>query len=259
VSSLNKERKIIHISDGVLPAWVLIAGWVLTIILLLVSIYWAKKQTNDLTKKIPLIAVVTAVLFVICIVRIPMPPTSLHFMLIGLAGILLGPIVFVCVFISLLLQALLLQFGGVTALGVNTLLIGIPALLGYMIFKFISKTKLPLWVNSGLTGFMAVAFTTVSLAVVLFVAGVDFGALTAMLSRVEGIPILSHIARLLQDTPGLLIFFMIFLMYIPLMIIESIVSAFVIPFIEKVKPELLEQYNLKQSKPGIEDRSNTSR
>lgn len=237
-----------HISDGILPTWVLAAGWILTILLLIASIVWTKKLTkNNITDKVPQIAVVTAALFVACMFRIPVPPTSLHLMLAGLAGILLGPIAFVCVFISLLLQAILLQFGGITVLGVNSLLMGVPALAGYLIFMMMSKTKSPSWLNGAFTSFIAVVITTVLLGIVFYVSGVDFGSLNAMLDRVDGIPVLSTIADVLQGTPGLLTFFMIFLMNIPLMIAEAVISAFIIPFIEKVKPEMLEQYNARKA------------
>ncbi|MDV0445599.1 Cobalt transport protein CbiM [Methanimicrococcus sp. At1] len=231
-----------HISDGVLPTWVLAVGWILTIILLGISVLWAKRQTNDLTEKVPQVAVVTAALFVACMFKIPMPPTSLHLMLAGLAGILLGPIAFVCVFISLLLQAILLQFGGITVLGVNSLLMGIPALAGYLVFMALSKTKLPSWFNGAATSFIAVTITTILLGIIFYVSGIDFGSLNAMLDRVENIPVLSTIADVLQSTPGLLTFFMIFLMNVPLMLAEAVISAFIIPFIEKVKPEMLERY-----------------
>lgn len=231
-----------HISDGVLPTWVLAAGWILTILLLIISIVWSKKQIGNLNEKVPHAAVMTAALFVACMFKIPVPPTSLHLMLAGLAGIVLGPLAFVCIFISLLLQAILLQFGGITVLGVNTLLMGVPALCGYLIFWAMSKTKLPSWLSGGVTSFIAVVITTVLLGIIFYVSGVDFGSLAAMLDRVSGIPVLSNIADILQSTPGLLTFFMIFLMNIPLMIVEAIISAFVIPFIEKVKPEMLDQY-----------------
>lgn len=234
-----------HISDGVLPTGVLVVGWVLTLILMVVSIAWAKRESGDLSEKIPQIAVVTAAVFVACLFKIPVPPTSLHLMLAGLAGVLLGPIAFVCIFICLLLQALLLQFGGVTVLGVNTLLMGIPAIAGYLIFMFFSKAKMPNWLNGGLTSFIAVVVTTILLGIVFYVSGVDFGSLNMMLDRVDGILVLSNIADALQSTPGLLTFFMIFLLNVPLMIAEAIITSFIIPFIEKVKPEMLERYNIK--------------
>ncbi|MBZ3935047.1 CbiM family transporter [Methanimicrococcus blatticola] len=235
-----------HISDGILPTWVLAAGWILTIILLVVSIAWSKKQVGNLTEKVPQAAVMTAALFVACMFRIPVPPTSLHLMLAGLAGIMLGPLAFVCIFISLLLQAILLQFGGITVLGVNSLLMGVPALCGYLVFMALSKTKSPSWLSGAVTSFIAVTITTILLGIIFYVSGVDFGSLGAMLDRVSGIPILSNIADVLQNTPGLLTFFMIFLMNIPLMLAEAVISAFILPFIEKVKPEMLEQYHLKQ-------------
>ena len=232
-----------HISDGVLPMWLLAAGWMLTALLLAVSVSQGKKENTDLNAKVPQAAVITAALFVACMCRIPMPPTSLHLMLAGLAGILLGPLAFVCIFISLLLQAILLQFGGITVLGVNSLLMGVPALAGWLIFKALSKTKLPFAISGAFTSVIAVTITTILLGIIFYVSGVDFGSLNTMLERVAGIPILSTIAEMLTKWPGILTFFMIFLMNVPLMIAEGIISAFIIPFIEKIKPEMLEKYS----------------
>ena len=231
-----------HISDGVLPTWVLIAGWILAALLLIASVSLSKREMSNINEKVPQVAVVTAALFVACMFKIPMPPTSLHLMLAGLAGILLGPLAFVCIFISLLLQAILLQFGGVTVLGVNTLLMGIPAIVGWILFKYLSKIKLPIAISGALTSVIAVTVTTIILGIVFYVSGIDFGSLSAMLERVSGIPVLSTIADLLKAYPALLTFFMIFLMNVPLMIAEGIISAFILPFIEKVKPEMLEKY-----------------
>jgi len=231
-----------HISDGVLPTWVLIAGWILAALLLIASVSLSKREMSNINEKVPQVAVVTAALFVACMFKIPMPPTSLHLMLAGLAGILLGPLAFVCIFISLLLQAILLQFGGVTVLGVNTLLMGIPAIVGWILFKYLSKIKLPIAISGALTSVIAVAVTTIILGIVFYVSGIDFGSLSAMLERVSGIPVLSTIADLLKAYPALLTFFMIFLMNVPLMIAEGIISAFILPFIDKVKPEMLEKY-----------------
>ena len=235
-----------HISDGILPTWVLIAGWIISITLMVASIAYSKKKMN-INEKIPQVAVVTAALFVACLLKIPMPPSSLHLMLAGLAGILLGPLSFVCIFISLLLQAILFQFGGVTVLGVNSLLMGVPGLAGWLIFKALSKTKLPFAASGALTSVIAVTITTILLGIVFYVSGVNFGSLTAMLERVDGIPILSNISDFLTAYPAMLTFFMIFLMNVPLMIAEGIISAFILPFIEKIKPEILDDYRKTKS------------
>ena len=230
-----------HISDGILPTWILIAGWIIAAALMIVGIAQSKKKGN-IEERIPRIAVVTAALFVACLLKIPMPPSSLHLMLAGLAGILLGPLSFVCIFISLLLQAILFQFGGITVLGVNSLLMGVPALAGWLIFKALSKTKLPFAASGALTSVIAVTITTVLLGIIFYASGVDFGSLGAMLERVSGIPILSTLSDMLAKYPAMLTFFMIFLMNIPLMIAEGIISAFMLQFIEKVSPEILDEY-----------------
>jgi cobalt/nickel transport system permease protein len=54
---------------------------------------------------------------------------SVHLILNGLIGLLLGWLAFPVIFVALALQALLFSFGGFTSLGANTLLIAAPAVV----------------------------------------------------------------------------------------------------------------------------------
>lgn len=229
-----------HISEGVLPAGVLAAGWIAAVLCLVISITWSRKKFGNLSEKIPLIAVVTAVFFVACLFRVPVPPTSLHLVLSGLVGIFLGPPAFVCIFIGLLLQALLFQNGGVTVLGVNSIVMGVPAVLAWLVFKGLSK-KTNSAVSAGTAAAFSILLSTLLLAVVFLASGITFGNLNALTGIAAGIPILSTITDVLSGSTFGLTVFLLIVMNIPLMIIEGIICAFIVPFVEKVKPEMLSE------------------
>ena len=229
-----------HISEGVLPGGVLIAGWILTAVLIIASVMWSRKRFENLSEKIPLVAAITAAFFVACLFKLPVSATSLHLVLSGMVGIILGPLAFICIFIGLVLQAFLLQSGGITVLGVNSFVMGFPAMLAYFVFKACSK-KLNSSVSAGVASVFAIILSTVILAIVLTVSGITFGSLDKLYDIVANIPVLSTIVFALSDTKFGLTLFLLMVMNFPLMIVEGIICAFIIPFIEKVKPEMLEE------------------
>jgi len=199
-----------HISDGVLPLPVVVGGWIITIILLAVTLRWAGKD-GDIAKEIPKLSVLTSAFFVASLIHIDIPPSSAHLILNGLLGILLGPLCYVAMFIGLTLQALLFQHGGLTVIGVNTLNIGIPGLICYLTFLAGYRRKISLPVMGGLCCGLAVFLTVVCLVTVLVISGEQFVS-------VAGVLAVAHI---------------------PIMIAEAVVGGAVIGYIARVKPELL--------------------
>ncbi|MDR3302265.1 MAG: energy-coupling factor ABC transporter permease [Spirochaetaceae bacterium] len=122
-----------HISEGVLSPAVLAAGWALAAGGLAAGL--KKTAPEDL----PRCALVSAVLFLSALVHIPLGPSSIHLTLLGLAGILLGWSAVPALFIALLLQGLLFQFGGLLSLGVNTAIMGSAALSAHGLWKIYGR------------------------------------------------------------------------------------------------------------------------
>ncbi len=112
-----------HIPDGVLSAPVLIGGGVAAAGLLAIAV----KHLDD--ARIPQAAVLSAVFFVASLVHIPIGPTSVHPLLNGLMGIVLGWAAVPAILVALLLQAVFFGFGGITVLGVNVVNMAVPALV----------------------------------------------------------------------------------------------------------------------------------
>lgn len=199
-----------HISDGVLPLPVVVGGWIITIILLAVTLRWAGKH-GDIAQEIPKLSVLTSAFFVASLIHIDIPPSSAHLILNGLLGIILGPLCYVAMFIGLTLQALLFQHGGLTVIGVNTLNIGIPGLIAYLTFLAGYRRKISLPILGGLCCGLAVLLTVVCLVTVLVISGEHFVS-------VAGVLAVAHV---------------------PVMIAEAIVGGAVVGYIARVKPELL--------------------
>jgi cobalt/nickel transport system permease protein len=118
-----------HISEGVLSAPVLVSGAALTVVGTAIGL---KKLDYD---RIPQVAMLAATFFVASLVHVPIGPSSVHLILNGLLGLLLGWIAFPAILVGLILQALLFQFGGFTTLGVNGIIMALPAVACHYLFR----------------------------------------------------------------------------------------------------------------------------
>lgn len=125
----------LHLVDGVIsPLW-WITGYVLALGILVFAASRIKK--NELSMKVPFIGI-TGALMLICM-SVPLGFLPVHLNLTVLAGILAGPWVgYIAVFIVNIILALI-GHGGITVIGLNTLLIGTEVILGHYLFKAVKK------------------------------------------------------------------------------------------------------------------------
>jgi cobalt/nickel transport system permease protein len=123
----------IHISDGILSGPWVIGGFVLASALALVGSWRIQDE------EIPRIALMTAAFFVASLIRVPVPPTSVHLFFNGLVGVVLGWRAALAIPIGLFLQAALMGHGGFTSLGINSCVMGIPALVSGQTFVLLQR------------------------------------------------------------------------------------------------------------------------
>jgi len=122
----------IHIPDGILPIWILILGWLLTSLLLYISIRKIRKY--ETAQKLPYIGMVSALMIIAMMIEIV--PIAYHFNFTVLAGIILGPaLAFISVFIVDIIIAMF-GHGGITVVGLNSLVLGLEAIAGFYCFRF---------------------------------------------------------------------------------------------------------------------------
>ena len=207
-----------HISEGLLSPPILVTGAVLC---LCGTAYGLKKMD---AAEVPKTGILTAAFFVASLIHVPIGPASIHLLMIGLIGLLLGWSCFPAMLVALFLQALFFQYGGLTVLGVNTVNMALPALLVYFLFSPLIRHK-HFRVNT-LGGFLAG-----SLAIL------RSGVLTSLSLALSGEPFV----RAAQ---------FILLAHLPLMFIEGFITAVVITFIKKVRPEILHKSSA--TDPGLE-------
>jgi cobalt/nickel transport system permease protein len=199
---------VAHIPDGLLSVPVLACGACLAA----VGVGLGLRRLDD--RLIPRAGILAAAVFVGSLMSIPVGPSSVHVLLSGLMGLMLGIATFPAVFVMLLLQTLLFGFGGLTTLGVNTVNIALPGLLfatliGPMIRRAGHATTQA--ALAGLTGALSIAGTGGLVALSLALSSSDY----------------TPVATVLIAT------------YLPLMIGEAFVTATIVAFLGRVQPDAL--------------------
>jgi cobalt/nickel transport system permease protein len=139
VRNFMDQGGVMHLPDGFLSVSVWVPAWVLSLGGVGYSIRKATQTLKDRT--VPLMGVMSAFIFAAQMVNFPViGGTSGHLLGGVLAAVMLGPyagaIVLVCV---LLVQCLIFQDGGLTALGANVLNMALAGPMGgYLVYKIIS-------------------------------------------------------------------------------------------------------------------------
>lgn len=196
-----------HIADGVLSLPVLLTGATLTVAGVTKGL-----QTLDY-ERIPQVAILSSTCFVASLIHLPLGPTSVHLVLNGLTGLLLGWAAFPAILIALFLQAVLFGFGGLIVLGVNTVNLALPAVLCFYLFNrlVITKTNNVAFFYGFVTGALAIVFSTIFIGLSLLITGSTF-------------------LQIIQLT---------FLAHLPVMLVEGIITGTIVVFLRQVRPELL--------------------
>jgi ABC-type Co2+ transport system permease subunit len=123
----------VHISDNVLATdwW---AGGFLVAGLLAALGAWRIRDDE-----IPRVALLTAAFFVASSFHVKVGPTSVHLLLNGLVGVLLGTRACLAIPIGLLLQYLLVGHGGMSTVGINSCVLALPALGAWGLFRALNR------------------------------------------------------------------------------------------------------------------------
>ncbi len=199
-----------HISDGILSLEVATTLGIASISMIAYSL---KQMKNE---NIALCAAMSALFFITSFIHIPLGPTQIHLVLVGVIGVFLGSLSFLSISIALLLQATLLGFGGVTSLGANIIIMALPAYLVYFIFSFGFTKKISEKIRFFLVGFLGVFFSTIILALILLLAKDEY----------------------------LIASYAVIVANIPAMIVEGIITLFLLQYIKKSIPSLLKSTKL---------------
>lgn len=136
-----------HVSDGILPVEMSIAGYVLA---LGAAVVTSRKLE---TEEVPRMGLLAAATFVASLVNVPVAGVSVHFGLFGLVGLLLGIRAVPVIFAVLILQTFLFQHGGFLSLGVNVVNMASGGLVAAAIGRYLPG---PLGLRATLGGFIGI-------------------------------------------------------------------------------------------------------
>jgi cobalt/nickel transport system permease protein len=164
-------------------------------------------------ERVPATAMLSSAVFVAPPGQVPLPPTSIHPVLSGLMGLVLGWSAFPAILVALLLQAVFFSVGGLTTLGLNTLIMALPAVACYYLFRLPAcGTRLGMVFSAGFAaGTAAILFGALLSAVALMLAGKEF----------------TQFANLF------------FYVHLPAAAIEGLITGEVVVLLRKVRPEVL--------------------
>jgi len=196
-----------HISEGILAWPVLAAGAAVAAAATGVGL---RRMSEE---RVPRVAILSAAFFVASLIHVPVGPASVHLILNGLIGLLLGWMAFPAVLVGLVLQAVLFQFGGLTTLGANTVIMAAPAVGCHYLFRsgVASRRRGVAWACAFLCGAGAVFLGSLLVALSLVFTGEAF----------------IGVARLVVAA------------HLPVMVVEGFITALCISFLRRVKPEML--------------------
>ena len=165
-------------------------------------------------EQVPQVAMLSSAFFVTSLIQVPLAGVSVHLVLNGLIGLILGWAAFPALLIALLLQAVFFGLGGLTTLGLNTMIMAVPAVACHYLFRRAVHSRhetlvLAAGFAAGATGIVLGAVLT---ACALLIAGEAFEAVSkAVLAA-----------------------------HLPVAAVEGLVTGSVVVFLRKVRPELLE-------------------
>ena len=198
----------VHLSDGVIATPWLAAGFAGAALLLLPA-WWRLGEAE-----IPRIGVLTAAFFVASSIHIKLAvlPTSVHLLLNGLVGVVLGRRAPLAVSVGLALQFLLLNHGGLSTLGLNACIVGLPAVLAGWLYPLLRRVRVPAFAAGVLLGGGAVAVAVLLNFLVLLFGGKDDWETLAKL---------------------------VLLAHVPVVVVEGLLLGVILRYLEKVKPEML--------------------
>jgi cobalt/nickel transport system permease protein len=195
-----------HISEGVLSGSVLLTGGAFAAAGTAIGL---KNLDYD---RIAQVGILSSAFFVVSLIHVNIGPSSVHLILNGIVGLLLGWAAFPAILVALTLQSLFFQFGGITALGVNTVIMALPAVLCYYLFGSLIKKKHSISIAASFAGgFLSVFFSALLLGTSLIVTEQNFWEVSMLVVMAN----------------------------LPVMIIEGIITAFCVTFLKKVHPVML--------------------
>jgi len=202
----------LHLPDGLIPLSHALIYWIITLIF--IALYLFKlSRIEHREKNVVYTSIFAAATVATSSISIPSPlGVPIHFFLIPLVAILLGPLSGIIVaLLCLVIQYFLMGMGGLTTLGANTLAMGVViSLSSYLFYRITRDLNLRFSIFTGT--FLGIMMATLVQVLMLYLARI--ATLDVLLATM--VPFYLFVA-----------------------ILEGLANVVIISFLGKVKPELL--------------------
>jgi cobalt/nickel transport system permease protein len=176
-----------HVPDGILPIWLLAIMYVISGLMLFISVKRINKKFDN--KLVPYMGVLAAVIFAAQLVNFPVPPSSGHLVGSTLLAVMLGPWAGMLIIGMVLFVQALYGDGGLLTYGLNFFNMGIfSSLLGWALalilfkgLKRIMDEKKSVLISTSIASFIVTVMAAFVLGLeLLTVPGFGVAALTAI-------------------------------------------------------------------------------
>ena len=232
----------IHLPDGVLPTWLWVSGFLVTILL---SAILFRSMDRTATRRLPVLGMMAAAMVLGASIEII--PIAYHINLTVISGILLGPsLIFLATFVVNVILALF-GHGGITVIGLNTLTLAVEGVLGCYLFRILWRVSRKLILSTFLATFLALFLSTlamigvVSLGVSHYEELIHYGERRGIIGF-ELIPEKdSHLENGIGEEHVHLERFVAVILSLGFVgwLLESMITSFIIRYIHRLRPDLL--------------------
>lgn len=209
----------IHLEDGSFTLqWVLV-WWIIALVLIGAALYLLRRDIKPDPKKITIAAFVTTAAFALFQVQVPIFG-GVHMNLTPLIGILTGPLLgslIVCV-VNILSAAI--GHGGWGLVGANIMVNFSEVTVAWFVFQGMKKITLGRFSQAGISAFAALLVGNIVMMGIIIISGI------------QGI----------HQSPADLLFglSLVAAVNMGVAVIEAIISGFVVAYIAKIRPDILE-------------------
>jgi len=210
----------LHLPDGILPLWLVMIGWIVTVAAVLVDLRLARRR--ELRRSLPRLGFVSALMLIAMSAEIL--PLAYHLNLSVIAGILLGPAMGLLAALIVSLFLALLGHGGLTVVGLNAPILAIEILLGGLWFRAFLGLRLKAPLAASLSTLLSLITSTGAMVAVVWLSQLKLARLVE-----HGRP--AHFEAFVR---------LVFTLGSIGWLLEALVTAGIVHYLCRVRPGLLE-------------------
>jgi cobalt/nickel transport system permease protein len=209
----------IHLPDGAFSIVWVVTWFAVSLALMSVLIWRYRRSSNFSINKLSVASILTALAFAIFQIEVPLFG-GVHLNLTPLLGILLGPVLGCSAAFIVNIFSAALGHGGWSMIGANFLINSVEVIVGYCLFIALSRLIKSRFSQAGISTVCALTAGNLVMVGIIAVSGIQGSALTSL--------------EIIQNLIPLVI------INFALAVVEGVITAFVVVYVARIKPELLQ-------------------